>query len=63
MNLLTYKLHQLSDAAARQSLFHDMLTSERGITAEELPCFLDAVSMRLLSEAWIFQQDTEARLG
>jgi hypothetical protein len=62
MNLLTYKLHQLSDAAARQSLFHDMLTSERGITAEELPCFLDAVDA-LLSEAWIFQQDAEARLA
>jgi hypothetical protein len=62
MNLLAYKLHQLPDAAARQSMFHDMLAAGRGITAEELPCFLDAIDS-LLGEAWIFQQDTEARLA
>lgn len=62
MNLLAYKLHQLSDVDTRQSLFHDLLTDGAGITAEALPGFLREVDT-LLSEAWIFQQDAEARLA
>jgi hypothetical protein len=47
MVYLSYRLRELEDAAQRGALFSDLIQAGRGISADDLPAFLDVVAIAL----------------